>query len=106
MKKIIFMIAAVAFAITGSNAQESKRDYREKLLFGVKAGVNLSNVYDAQGEEFQADPKLGLAAGAFLSIPIGKYIGIQPEVLFSQKGFRATGSINGNPYAFSRTTSY
>jgi hypothetical protein len=52
-------------------------------------------VYDSQGEEFDADSKFGLAAGAFLQIPFGKYLGIQPEVLFSQKGFKRTGRMFG-----------
>jgi hypothetical protein len=106
MKKIFLIIAAVvSFAIHG-NAQSHKTDYRDKLLFGFKVGANYSNVYDTQGEGFNTSPKLGFATGAFLSIPIGKYIGIQPEILFSQKGFKATSSINGTPYSFTRTTSY
>ena len=68
--------------------------------------MNYANVYDSEGEEFDADPKLGMAAGVFLAIPIGTYIGIQPEVLFSQKGFKATGSILGEEYKFTRTTNY
>ena len=104
MKKIILIIGAVTTMANFSSAQET--DLRERLLFGLKAGVNYSNVYDAQGEEFQADPKLGLAAGAFIVIPIGKYLGIQPEVLYSQKGFKATGRILGGSYEFTRTTSF
>lgn len=41
-----------------------------------------------------------------MSIPIGTYFGIQPELLFSQKGFQATGRILGSTYKFTRTTSY
>lgn len=104
MKKIILIIGAVTTMANFSSAQET--DLRERLLFGLKAGVNYSNVYDTQGEEFQADPKLGLAAGAFIAIPIGKYLGIQPEVLYSQKGFKATGRILGGYYEFTRTTNF
>ncbi|MDP3557450.1 MAG: porin family protein [Bacteroidota bacterium] len=114
MKKIILLIAATAALSHTTTAQESTRDdrednetdFREELLFGLKAGANYSNVYDAQGEEFRANPKLGLAAGVFLAIPIGKYLGLQPELLYSQKGFQATGKILGNTYDFTRTTSY
>lgn len=104
MKKIILIIGAVTTMANFSSAQET--DLRERLLFGLKAGVNYSNVYDSQGEEFQADPKLGVAAGAFVAIPIGKYLGIQPEVLYSQKGFKATGRILGGTYEFTRTTNF
>lgn len=88
----------------GGNAGMS--DFRERPTFGLKVGANLSNVYDTQGEEFEADPKFGLATGLFLAIPFGKYLGIQPEVLFSQKGYRGSGSILSSEYSFKRTTNY
>ncbi|HWY13199.1 MAG TPA: porin family protein [Bacteroidia bacterium] len=106
MKKLI-LAAAIITTITGNGmAQENKTDFRDKLTFGLKAGANYSNVYDAQGEEFRANAKFGGVAGAFLAIPIGKYIGIQPEILYSQKGFQATGRILDGTYNFTRTSSY
>lgn len=87
-------------------AQSDETDNREKLQFGLKAGLNYSNIYDETGEEFKADAKFGLAAGAYLIIPFGKYLGIQPEVMLSQKGFRASGVMLGSPYTFTRTTTY
>ena len=112
MKKIILAIAAIAFLVGNSNAQDNNSaqgngaDSRDKLQLGLKAGVNYSNVYDAQGEEFNADSKFGFVAGGFLTVPIGKYLGIQPEILFSQKGFQATGRILGMDYTFTRTTNF
>lgn len=85
---------------------ENKTDYRTNLLFGIKAGLNNSNVYDSQGEEFRADSKFGFAGGIFLAIPIGKFFGVQPEILYSQKGFQATGRFLGSNYSFTRTTNY
>lgn len=86
-------------------AQDGK-EYGEELTFGIKGGANYSNVYDSKGEDFRADGKLGFAAGAFFAIPLGKTIGVQPEFLFSQKGFKATGTILGSPYKFTRTTNH
>jgi len=103
MKKLGIMAIALTFITVNGYAQD---DNREKIQIGAKIGVNYANVYDSEGEEFDADPKLGLAAGAFLAIPIGTYIGIQPEVMFSQKGFKATGSVLGSEYEFTRTTNY
>lgn len=103
MKKLGIMAIALTFITVNGYAQD---DDREKIQIGAKIGVNYANVYDTEGEEFDADPKLGLAAGAFLAIPIGTYIGIQPEVMFSQKGFKATGSVLGSEYEFTRTTNY
>lgn len=106
MKKIILFLVAIAGVSYIGNAQENETDFREQLKFGGKVGANYSNVYDSKGEEFHADAKFGLAAGGFISIPFGKYLGVQPEVLFSQKGFQATGLILGSTYKFTRTTSY
>jgi hypothetical protein len=85
---------------------QGRFDYSEKFTFGVKGGLNLSNVYDTKGEQFDADAKFGFVAGAFMSIPLGKVIGVQPEILISQKGFQATGVLLGAPYSFTRTTTY
>lgn len=107
MKKSIIMIATIVTSMVGSSkAQEAAIDPRGKLTFGLKAGVNRSNVYDATGQNFIANPKMGFAGGAFIGIPIGKYLGVQPEALISQKGYRATGTLLDNPYSDTRTTTY
>jgi hypothetical protein len=106
MKKSIVIITALFTSlVTVSNAQEII-DPRSQLMFGAKAGANISNVYDASGENFIADPKMGFAGGAFLSIPIGKYLGFQPELLYSQKGYKSTGTLLGSTYSDTRTTSF
>lgn len=79
------------------------QDDRERLLFGLKAGINVSNIYDSQGGDFDAEYRVGFVGGGFLSIPIGPYVGIQPEVLYSQKGYRQTGSFLGSDYSLDRT---
>jgi hypothetical protein len=106
MKKTILILATVIFSANLGTAQDTDTDLREKALFGLKAGANYSNVYDSRSESFHANPKIGLAAGAFMAIPIGKYLGVQPEILYSQKGFEATGISLGTNYQFTRTTSY
>jgi hypothetical protein len=76
------------------------------FAFGVKAGANYSNVYDSDDASFEADSKFGFAAGAFLSIPFTEFVGIQPELLFSQRGFHATGTMFGSSYTMTRTTNF
>ena len=112
MKKTALIFLLMSITLSTINAQEtsssiSSQDLRKKLLLGVKVGANYSNVYDAQQQSFNADGKFGLVAGGFISIPLGKYIGVQPELLFSQKGFKATGSsVLTGSYSFTRTTSF
>jgi hypothetical protein len=105
MKKVILMIAFVTIAVTNSNAQVTT-DNRETLSFGLKLGANYSNVYDSENQDFVADSKFGFAAGAFVAIPFGKFIGIQPEVMYSQKGFKSTGTYFGSTYEMTRTTNF
>jgi hypothetical protein len=102
MKKIILIILVITSVASITRAQGNDYDFRDKMMFGLKAGVNLSNVYDTKGEDFVADSKFGFATGAFLAVPFGKMFGIQPELLFSQKGFK--GTFLGVNYT--QTTSY
>jgi hypothetical protein len=106
MKKLILTIVTIAFMANIMLAQDNNNDLRDKLQFGLKAGANVSNIFDSKDQEFNADFKVGFAAGAFLSVPIGKIIGIQPEILFSQKGYKASGTVLTIPYEFTHTTTY
>jgi len=107
MKKSIRLIGLALLAFgTQLNAQSSDTDPREVFGFGVKAGVNYSNVWDEEGQDFRADSKVGFAGGVFASIPLGKLFGVQPELMLSQKGFQGSGTIIGTPYSFSRTTTF
>lgn len=110
MKKTIFTLFA-AIAMFSAKAQELARtssdtDTRSNFVLGAKLGANYSNVYDSEGEDFVADPKLGFVAGGFVTIPLGKLFAIQPEVLYSQKGFKGEGTLLGSSYKYERTTDY
>ncbi|MNK01932.1 hypothetical protein D3C87_197460 [compost metagenome] len=104
MKKVtITLMACASLFGMNLNAQE---DYRENLKFGIKAGANYSNVWDERDNDFEASGKAGFAGGAFLHVPIGKFLGVQPEVLFSQKGYSGSGNFLMQSYEFKRTTNY
>ena len=98
MKKTLFAVAALILMASTITAQE--------IHIGLKAGINYSNIYDSQNKEYSADGKVGFAAGGFLNIPLGNMLGIQPEILFSQKGFQATSSVLGSDVTLKRTTNY
>lgn len=112
MKKILrsglllFAMAVSSTSFAQDGTSTTSTDTRENFKFGVKAGINLSNVYDEEGEDFVADGKVGFAGGVFVAIPLGAYVGIQPELLYSQKGFKfeSEGLLGNNK--FTRTTSH
>jgi hypothetical protein len=86
---------------------KSSREAKRSLVFGIKAGLNRSNVFDEEGLNFVADAKTGFVGGAFLAIPLGGFLGVQPELLVSQKGFQSTGRTNdGDVYWLERTSTY
>lgn len=103
MKKLILAFTVVTLI---SNAAFSQDDDRTQFQLGIKAGINFANVYDEQGDDFRADGKIGFVGGIFMAVPIVSVLGIQPEILFSQKGFKATGSLLGNTYGLTRTTDF
>jgi hypothetical protein len=104
MKKINLILAIITLSFSIANAQTEQTDLREELQLGIKLGANYSNIYDEQGGGFKTEPKFGFVGGVFFSIPIGKYLGVQPEILFSQKGFKASGTILDQNYTYTRTT--
>jgi hypothetical protein len=104
MKKLTLCIAILTITASFTYAQDDESS--EAFHFGLKAGANFANVYDTKGEEFNADAKLGFAGGAFVSIPIGRLIGVQVEALFSQKGYQSSGSILGIDYKYTHTSNF
>lgn len=79
MKKISLLLFSALSISFASQAQ-----------IGVKFGANLSNLSgDLQNEDFNRN-KLGLVGGLSYNIPLisDNFISIQPELLYSQKGFK------------------
>ena len=65
-----------------------------KFSFGVKAGVNLSNI---NGADFTTSMQTGFHLGALCSLRFGYrtpgapgMVALQPELLYSQQGFKVT----------------
>ena len=106
MKKLSGIIFTTMLLVNIVDAQENKSVFGGGLHIGLKAGLNRSNVYDSKTQDFSNDPKIGFVGGAFASIPLSEFIGIQPEFLYSQKGFKGTGITLGQSYNFTRTTNY
>jgi Outer membrane protein beta-barrel domain len=100
MKKVILLLLAITVMINNSHAQE------RTILFGFKAGTNYSDAYDQKGVTFNTVGKFGIVAGAYFAACVGDHVCVQPELLFSQKGFKATGKVLGNAFDVTRTTNY
>ena len=101
MKKIILIVPILIIVANYIDAQE-----RDLVHFGLKIGANYSNVYDIKGQDFTANYKWGLAGGIFVSIPMGEYLGIRPELLYSEKGYESTGNFLGSGYKITHSSNF
>jgi hypothetical protein len=105
MKKSSIIILNLIFLSSITFAQNSEYS-RGKVNLGIKGGINYSNNYDSDDKDFTAENKVGFAGGVFFAIPIGKFVGVQPEILYSQKGYKQSGVFLGGNYELTRTTDY
>jgi hypothetical protein len=76
------------------------------VRFGLKGGLNIATIVKTNDDNFQSDPLLGFNGGALLQIPFGNIVAIQPELLYSQKGYKSTGSNLGQNYDYRRHTNF
>jgi hypothetical protein len=79
MKKAFTLILAIAFSLIQSFGQ---------ISIGVKGGLNLSNVKNIGSANNKT--RLGFNSGLITEIAVGKKFIIQPELLYSIKGFKFT----------------
>jgi hypothetical protein len=72
---------------------------------GVKGGLNFAG---AQGEDIEAfqDWKQGYMGGVFLSIKLGRGVGIRPEAMYTQKGYEWSTTIGGEEVLHSINLNY
>jgi len=75
MKKLL-VIACVFIASYG---------YAQDLKFGVKAGLNLSNIVGDDVED--TNMKAGIYLGGFLNTSLNDRLSFQPELIYSRQGW-------------------
>ncbi|MDD5571214.1 MAG: porin family protein [Bacteroidales bacterium] len=88
MKKLFLFFGAALISISVVNAQTS---------FGIKAGGNISSVSNLESSSTTAGAtsvtqsnkiKPGFNVGVFLNVRFGDFLGFQPEVLYTTKGYK------------------
>ncbi len=89
MKKA-FLFGAVALASTVFGAPRAQA---QSLRFGIKGGASLSNLAGNLANQDRYKNRFGFHGGALLNIGLmdDDFLAIQPEVLYSQKGFNYQG---------------
>lgn len=106
MKKTVSLLALLTIALSSNlygqskelqqhknsvdriKSQSNLEKKNSKVRFGLKAGVNLSNIQD-NASGFDYNSKVGIVVGGLVQIPISKKLFIQPELLYSMQGSNA-----------------
>ena len=98
---------SVSTSSTSYTAKTETPD-RTGLRIGVRAGVNSSNmIKSGSGDiDLSTGAKTGFTAAVFLEIPIIPAFSIQPEVQYSQKGYKASGTYLSAPYEYKQTNNF
>ncbi|WP_345955190.1 porin family protein [Mucilaginibacter sp. PAMB04168] len=95
MKRKLLLAAMVLLIVGTADAQ--RRGYRKQRSsddfyqprVGLTGGLNIANTVSSRNSDFSTDTKLGANFGLFVDIPIVYPLSFQPEILYSQKGYRA-----------------
>ena len=84
LKRLLLPLIIGCSLTAGAQEQRAAGESSISPKFGIKAGVNLANLYvdDIEDENM----KVGLNAGFIAKIPLVKGLSIQPELLYSSKG--------------------
>ncbi len=88
MKNRIKFLAAIALTGLSFTAVEAQTNSGTDAQFGIKGGLNLSNIYTEDVDDNNVLPSFN--AGFYATLPITSFIAIQPEVLYSRKGSELT----------------
>jgi hypothetical protein len=74
---------------TSAKPKKSKSDIGDRAFrFGVKAGLNLSQLYVSGVDVEDRRNKVGIHGGLWAKIPTGDLFAIQPELLYTNNGSR------------------
>lgn len=101
MKKLFILVTATVISYA-TQAQPT---------FGIKGGVNYSNLSGDLRDESRFNNKLGFNAGIYFNAPIiSDFLSLQPEVLYSNKGFKyddkVTTSLLGGETRYEGTANF
>ncbi|MEO8515373.1 MAG: porin family protein [Flavobacterium sp.] len=90
MKNLVSILAvALTLGLTQtSNAQDNMTSKTSDVKFGIKGGVNFSNMYTDDVDD--ENVLTGFTLGLFAKAPITNFIALQPELNFTTKGSELT----------------
>lgn len=78
------ILYALTLFLTASFGMLQAQDNNVNTEFGVKGGLNMSNLYTDDADD--ENVLFGFNAGVYATLPVSDFIAIQPELLFTTRG--------------------
>lgn len=78
------ILCALTLFLTASFGMLHAQDNNVNTEFGVKGGLNMSNLYTDDADD--ENVLFGFNAGVYATLPVSDFIAIQPELLFTTRG--------------------
>ena len=109
------MLAAMFLTgITATSAQEIRdmfgSDQKGKISYGIRAGLNISNIAGEYGpaseDKLDLDSRAGFHVGAVVDIPITNGFYVQPGLLFTTRGAKESDSYSESGYSEEMSMKY
>jgi hypothetical protein len=85
---VFFWLCLSLFIIPRAQAQQ----HVGEPAFGLKGGLNISSLSNNNSQVNAA--AVGFHVGAYISTMLSDKVGLQPELMYSQQGYRVTSSIS------------
>ncbi len=91
MKTILFAGAMTLSVVSMQAQSRNHKNTDGTVAFGIKGGVNVSTIHVENGVTAgDVDGKVGFHAGGLAHIHVNKYFALQPEILYSNQGYKYT----------------
>jgi len=84
MKMQSNILCALTLFLTASFGMLHAQDNNVNTEFGVKGGLNMSNLYTDDADD--ENVLFGFNAGVYATLPVSDFVAIQPELLFTTRG--------------------
>lgn len=78
------ILCALTLFLTASFGMLHAQEDNVNTEFGVKGGLNMSNLYTDDADD--ENVLFGFNAGVYATLPVSDFIAIQPELLFTTRG--------------------
>ncbi|GAB3561003.1 porin family protein [Spirosoma luteolum] len=93
--KAKFLVAAALMMAGTSTLTLTDATAQNRTRVGIKGGLNASSLFYNSPSASNKNERIGFNAGVFAQAPLGEFLAIQPELLYTTKGAAADFNVLG-----------